>query len=123
VAESAILRRILLACTAMGWRVFRNNCGALQDRNGQWVKYGICNPGGSDCIGWRSVTITADMVGTTIAQFVAVEVKAPKGRTSEPQERFLAAVRDAGGVAILARSEMDIQAAVRAEDGSCLPSR
>jgi hypothetical protein len=36
----------------------------------------------ADLIGWRSITITPDMVGTTVAIFASIEVKTPTGRVS-----------------------------------------
>lgn len=61
-----------------------------------------------DLTGWRSVTITPDMVGEKIAVFVAVEVKTKKGRPTKDQESFLAQVIDAGGIAGVVRSEDDV---------------
>lgn len=104
MSESAILKRIMLACSRGAVRMFRNNCGALQDKNGQWVRYGVANPGGSDLIGWRTVTVTPEMVGARLAVFVAVEVK-DKGRATDAQLSFIQAVRTAGGIAGVARSE------------------
>jgi hypothetical protein len=72
-------------------------------------------PGSADWIGYRSVVITPGMVGQRIAQFVAVEAKrpdGPKGRggvVSDDQEKFLNGVKDAGGVAIVARSAQDAE--------------
>lgn len=105
--EQAIMQRVMLAASRLNWRVFRNNVGMLQDSRGVPIRYGLC-PGSSDLIGWRSVKVTADMVGQEIAQFVAVEVKTPTGRVSEEQARFIAAVTAAGGLAIVARSEGDL---------------
>lgn len=64
----------------------------------------MSNPGGSDLIGWRSVEITPEMVGQSIAQFVAIECKAASGRVSPDQIRFIEAVKKAGGVAGVVRS-------------------
>ena len=67
--------------------------------------------GGSDVIGWDSVVVTADMVGKTIAQFLAVECKDGKGRLSDEQRIFLENVRSAGGkcgVAYTAEDARDI---------------
>jgi len=86
-------------------RLFRNNVGALRDATGRLVRYGLA-PGSSDLIGWRSVTITADMVGQTIAQFVAIEVK-DRGRATPEQLTFIEAVTRAGGLAGVARSPDD----------------
>jgi hypothetical protein len=63
---------------------------------------GLCE-GSSDLIGWTPVTITPDMVGTTIAVFTAVEVKTGRVRVTEAQTRFLDAVTAAGGIARVAR--------------------
>lgn len=105
--EQAIMQRVMLAASRLNWRVFRNNVGVLKDARGVPVRYGLC-PGSSDLIGWRTVKITSDMVGSDIAQFVAVEVKTPTGRITEEQARFIAAVQAAGGVALVARSDSDI---------------
>jgi hypothetical protein len=51
VSESKILADIVLAYSRGATRLFRNNCGTLQDANGRYVKYGVGNPGGSDLIG------------------------------------------------------------------------
>jgi len=72
------------------------------------VKFGVQNPGGSDLIGWRPLVITADMVGQTVAQFLAVEAKTPSyDRASVDQKRFLSQVASAGGSAMIARQEGD----------------
>ena len=63
--------------------------------------------GFSDLFGWQPVEITADMVGTTIARFFAIEVKAPSGQPTKPQEDFIAAVARAGGLSGIARSVND----------------
>ena len=55
--------------------------------------------GGSDIIGWDQVVITPDMVGKTIAQFLAIECKDGKGRLSDEQRIFINNVRAAGGKA------------------------
>jgi hypothetical protein len=70
--------------------------------------------GSADWIGYRSLTITADMVGTRIAQFVAIEAKRPKGGVlSEDQKAFIRAVNYAGGVAGVARNAEDAEELLR----------
>lgn len=72
-----------LLASQMGWRLFRNNKGVLPDARGVPVRFGLCNETAalgkrlrsSDLIGIRPVVITPDMVGSTIGQFVAREVK------------------------------------------------
>lgn len=102
--EVAIMHRIRLAASRFGARLLRNNVGVLRDRGGRYVHYGLC-AGSSDLIGWMPVTITPNMVGSRIAVFLAVEVKAARGRVTPEQEDFLRAVNQAGGVAFVAHSE------------------
>lgn len=102
--ENPIQKRILLACSRGASRLWRNNCGMLQDRNGTWVRFGVANPGGSDLIGFNTITITADMVGKKVAVFAAVEVKTKSGRIRPAQQVFIDNVKARGGIAGIARS-------------------
>lgn len=102
--ESIVLKHIMLALSKAGACVFRNNIGFATYPNGAVVKYGVANPGGADCIGWKSITITPDMIGRQVAIFTAIEVKTDKGRLKPEQENFLNAVKKAGGYAGVARS-------------------
>jgi hypothetical protein len=114
-------RRILLACGKGDTRLFRNNTGqGWVGEASRWadglvvIKHarpfhaGLCQ-GSSDLIGWRSVVVTPDMVGQTVAVFVAIEAKTGSGRPSEAQRLFLAAVKGAGGIAGIARSPEDAE--------------
>jgi hypothetical protein len=65
--------------------------------------------GQSDTYGWRPVTITADMVGTVIAQHVEIEVKTGTGRESTEQRYWRECVDRAGGVAGVARSVGEVR--------------
>ena len=96
-SESELMRDIQLAVTEAGHRVFRNNIGVCQDTKGNYIRYGVCNPGGSDLIGW-----------TRTGRFLAIEVKSEKGRLTVVQENFLSSVAKAGGIAICARSVEDV---------------
>ena len=61
--------------------------------------------GQSDLIGWRSVTITPDMVGCRVAIFLSIECKrSTNGRTSSDQAHWLQQVQRAGGIAGVANS-------------------
>jgi hypothetical protein len=61
--------------------------------------------GQSDLIGWRTITITPDMVGCRVAVFTAIEVKREKGgRTSAAQTHWMEQVQRAGGIAGVANS-------------------
>ena len=68
------------------------------------MQFGVGNPGGSDLIGYRRVTVTPEMVGQDVAIFAAVEVKTPRGRVKAEQKRFVDHIRNAGGIAGIARS-------------------
>lgn len=107
----AVLRNILLACGRAGVRLWRNNTGALEDKTGRVVRYGLCK-GSSDLIGFCTVTVTEDMIGQRLAVFVALEVK-DKGRLTTEQAQFLDVVRQAGGIAAEVRSVADAEAALR----------
>ena len=90
-------------------RLFRNNTGSLPDpRTKRPVQFGLCK-GSADLIGWRTVTITPDMVGQQVAVFASIEVKTPTGRLRPEQKTWLDAVQAAGGVAGIARSVEDAQ--------------
>jgi hypothetical protein len=78
----------------------------LHDRRGVPVRYGL-QPGSSDLIGWRTVTITPEMVGQQVAVFTSIEVKTPTGRIRPEQQQWLDAVQSAGGIAGVARSVED----------------
>ncbi len=102
--ETSILQRIRLILGGIhGLKLFRNNVGKLADQFGRWVIFGLC-PGSSDLIGWRSIIVTPEMVGKPVAVFVAIEVKAQRGRRSQEQKDFIAAVRAAGGIGGFAES-------------------
>lgn len=108
MSEAAIQQQIRLALSRAGAVMHRNNIGAYFDpKTGRMIQYGVCNPGGSDLIGWTPVVVTPDMVGSTVAVFTACEVKAANGRPTEAQLNFIAQVLKAGGFAGIARSPGD----------------
>lgn len=102
-SEQAIQQEIRLALGHGAMRLFRNNTGALRDESGRLVRFGLCE-GSSDLIGLRRVEVTEELLGQMVGQFVALEVKTARGRVTEQQERFLAMVRQMGGVAEVVRS-------------------
>ena len=109
MTEQQIQQQIRLSCSRGPVRLYRNNCGVLQDRRGVPVRYGL-QPGSSDLIGWRTVTVTPEMVGQQLAVFTSIEVKAASGRLRPAQRQWLDAVQAAGGVAGVARSVDDARA-------------
>ena len=108
VSETEIQQQIRLQCSRGPVRLWRNNSGSLPDpRTGRYVQFGVGNPGGSDLIGYRKVTVTEEMVGQDLAVFAAVEVKTPKGRVKAEQQQFIDHINSAGGIAGIARSVDD----------------
>ena len=96
-SEANILNDCMIALSAAGCLVWRNNTGALPDRtgSGRIVKFGLCR-GGSDIVG-----ITPD------GRFLAVECKTATGRATPDQIRFIDAVNWHGGRAGIARSAQE----------------
>lgn len=107
-AETDLQQRIRLALgTRSDLRLFRNQVGQLPDpRTGRPVQFGLAK-GSADLIGWRTVTVTPDMVGRRLAVFTSIEVKTATGRLTPAQHAWLGAVRSAGGIAGVARSVSD----------------
>lgn len=118
--ESNLMRLIMLAVGKAGVRVFRNNTGqawqgserVFYEENGRRVlkmydprpiDAGLVE-GSSDLIGWTTVTVTPEMVGQKLAIFTAIEVKKNiKSVVSAKQLNFLTVIKNAGGIAGLAR--------------------
>lgn len=97
-------------------RVFRNNVGVgfigkiiVEDNgkiilgNARRIRFGL-HEGSADLIGWKSVTITPDMVGRQVAVFVSAEIKGPTGRMSDEQANWKNQVTAAGGIALEIRA-------------------
>lgn len=87
-------------------RLFRFQCGHFELADGRRITVGV--PGMSDLQGWKSVTITQDMVGQRIAVYTALEIKAPGHRTKkdrlEKQLAFIEIVKQHGGIAGMCES-------------------
>ena len=107
-AETALQQKIRLAVgTRPDLRLFRNNTGTLPDpRTGRPVEFGLAR-GSADLIGFRTITITPEMVGQRVAVFTSIEVKTPTGRLSEAQSNWMGLISGAGGIAGVARSIQD----------------
>lgn len=111
-SESRAQSEIRLAAPSLGFRFWRNNVGVLKNEDGRPVRYGLANDSqalnrrlkSSDLIGWRRLAIGPEHVGSVVAQFAAIECKAP-GWTyrgdehEEAQQRFIALVVTDGGFA------------------------
>ena len=65
--------------------------------------YGLAT-GASDIIGYKRIIITPEMVGQSVAVFMALEVKTPSGSASPEQKSFIATVQRFGGIGAFVRS-------------------
>lgn len=118
------MRRLQKLASTLGARLFRQNSGMawvgkaqrgpgmvrlapgdVVIRNARPFHAGFT--GMSDLGGWVPVEITAAMVGTTVAVYAQVEVKA-SARPTKEQIAWIDAVNRAGGRAGIARSEKDL---------------
>jgi len=116
-AETTLMQKIQLKASELGWRLFRNNVGLgwtgrpvpvkgtnhVLLQNAKRIRFGLAI-GSSDLVGIRPVKITADMVGTTIGQFVAREIKTPKGHATSEQIDFVLMVNRLGGDGLIISS-------------------
>lgn len=117
--EDAVQAKVRLKASTMGIVLWRNNVGVLKDERGVPVRYGLCNDSkslnesvkSSDLIGIKPIQITPDHVGTTIGQFIALEVKRNNWRFTATkhelaQLNFLRIVRNLGGYAKFTKGEL-----------------
>lgn len=113
------MRRIQLAATQCGHKLFRNNVGMgwtgqrLQLKPGQpyHVSHGdvvlrMARPlhsglakGSSDLIGLFTLKITPEMVGSSVAVFTSPEIKVPGKSATPEQGRWIKMVNGHGGFA------------------------
>lgn len=103
MSEAAVVQQVRATLSNGDVRLFRNSTGMVEGKDGRHHRFGLA-VGSSDLIGLKSVVVTADMVGSRVALFVALEGKSATGRTTEEQDAFLAMVRKAGGIAGVFRS-------------------
>lgn len=107
-AETNIMNAIMLRLSQLGCMIMRNNTGKFRSLNDPNRIVSVGMVGSADIIGVQPVTITADMVGQTIGQAIAIEVKTDKGRQSDAQKKWQAAWEKHGGLYVLARSPDDV---------------
>jgi len=115
--EHIVQANIRVEAAEKGLVLWRNNVGLAFDDRGNPIRFGLANDSSkmnkniksSDLIGIRPIVITLPMVGTTIGQFVAREVKRDgweyKGTAREQaQAKFLELILLYGGDAGFANS-------------------
>lgn len=120
MSESGVQSRIRLAAAQAGWRLWRNNVGALKDETGRIVRYGLVNDSAKlngniksgDLIGIKPVLIGPQHIGHIIGQFVSREVKKADWKYGEDlerenaQERWQMLVNSMGGDAKFTTGEL-----------------
>lgn len=98
-----------MAALVPGLTLWRNQRGQVELPEGGRISYGVGPNGASDLIGYRTVTVTPEMVGQPVALFCAVEVKRPGGVLRADQARFIGEIQAVGGIAGVARCAEDVQ--------------
>jgi hypothetical protein len=112
-SEAAVQAAVRLEYARRGYRLFRNNSGALRDESGRLVRFGLGNDSpqinavlkSSDLIGWHPTLVTPEMVGTCVARFVSLECKppgwhlTPGDKRAQAQDAWLRLVLEGGGEA------------------------
>lgn len=74
-----------------------------------------------DLFGFRTITITPDMVGQKIALFCGLEIKTKTGRVRPEQVRMLDFMQSSGCLSGIARSTADAGEILRKEELLCKP--
>lgn len=115
-SHTATLRLAQLEATRKNWRLFVNTIASAwagrlvkeyRSSGGHMVELAAARhitaglgPGSFDLIGWIPTVITPDMVGKTIARFVAVDAKTAGYKRLSPEQLIFARnVKSAGGFA------------------------
>lgn len=117
-SEAAVQADIREAAGYLGIVLFRNNSGALKDGHGRLIRFGL----GQDSAAVRKLYRSSDLIGwhEPTGRFVSIEVKRPgwkrpSGERELAQERWILAVRKAGGIAGFATSVSDLERIVSGE--------
>ncbi len=120
-SEARAQTLVRLEATAKGCRLWRNNVGAVYTDESRFLRYGLANDSkrmndlikSSDLIGIKPTVITTRMVGFTMGQFMAREIKKPgwkytATKAEVAQLKFLELVVSLGGDAAFVTGEGSI---------------
>ncbi len=121
VIASAFQMTLFQNVTGKGWvgrckklrhgEVYYGQAGDMVIHDARPLNAGL-HKGSGDGIGWRQVVITADMVGTTIAQFCSLETKTESGRATKEQLNWHDNIIGAGGFSFIAHSPQEFKDAL-----------
>ncbi len=116
--------RLFRQNTAMGWagKVISRNGNAITIANARPLHAGLCR-GSADTIGWHSIEIIPEMVGTKVAVFAAIEFKSKGQRPTAEQGQFGGQVLTAGGIFGVAWSVEDAVEIMEGFDKSLISKR
>lgn len=117
-SEEGVQALLRVTAPKVSHSLWRNNKGAMQDKTGRVVRYGLGHDSkkldevwkSSDLIGITRVLITPEYLNRVLGVFTAVEVKTPgwkgpKDDHERAQARFLATVESMGGIGMFATSK------------------
>jgi hypothetical protein len=110
MTEAQYLKKLMVRLSEFSTvTVFRNNTGTAY-QGARLVRFGLFK-GSPDVVGWTTVEIKPEHVGQRVAVFTGVEVKGVRTPVKPEQVRFLEAIAEAGGIAVLDRDGGKIDSA------------
>jgi hypothetical protein len=82
-SEREVQDVVRMEASRCGFRIWRNNLGAVTTQSGSFIRFGLANDSSamnaklksSDLIGIKPVTITQEMVGSVVGVFLSREIK------------------------------------------------
>jgi hypothetical protein len=123
--EQKASQNVRLQASRWGAKLFRNNSGVLKNPSGIPVRFGLGNESeklnkkfkSSDYIGFMPIKITQEMVGKTVAVFMAPEVKAEGFKEQKEyfsdsreyaQKKFIDLIKKHGGLSGFVTNAKDV---------------
>lgn len=112
MAEKSLAANIRIAAPKHNARMFRNQVGTyiMADpkcwscqKHGRRISSGF-GKDSPDQVGWQTVVVTPEMVGTKVAVFVGMELKTGKRKPTGGQYNWLKVIKDSGGIAGVVRT-------------------
>lgn len=103
ITANGLTRQALRILSLKGYHVWRQNNGGVYDAKIGGYRRNSSTPGISDIIGFHKKS----------GQFIAAEIKIGRDKLSPFQERFLADVKKAGGVAMVLRTMDDLEQIIK----------